>query len=88
VVPGPGFLNASAALISAYGASAAVICLTGEIPSAFVGRGLGHLHELPDQLATMRSLTKWAATVEARVGLPVGSYQEVPGNRRVTCVVL
>ena len=63
VVPGPGFLNASAALISAYGASAPVVCLTGEIPSAFTGRGLGHLHELPDQLATMRSLTKWAATV-------------------------
>lgn len=64
VVPGPGFLNASAALISAYGASAPVLCLTGEIPSRFIGRGLGHLHELPDQLATMRSLTKWAATVE------------------------
>ena len=64
VVPGPGFLNASAALISAYGASAPVVCITGEIPSAFIGRGLGHLHELPDQLATMRSLTKWSATIE------------------------
>ncbi len=64
VVPGPGFLNSSAALISAYGASAPVLCITGEIPSAYIGRGLGHLHELPDQLATMRSLTKWAATVE------------------------
>ncbi len=64
VVPGPGFLNSSAALVSAYGASAPVLCITGEIPSRFIGRGLGHLHELPDQLATMRSLTKWAATVE------------------------
>jgi acetolactate synthase I/II/III large subunit len=64
VVPGPGFLNSSAALISAYGASVPVLCITGEIPSQFIGRGLGHLHELPDQLATMRSLTKWAATVE------------------------
>jgi acetolactate synthase I/II/III large subunit len=64
VVPGPGFLNSSAALVTAYGASAPVLCITGEIPSRFIGRGLGHLHELPDQLATMRSLTKWAATVE------------------------
>lgn len=64
VVPGPGFLNSSAALISAYGASVPVLCITGEIPSRFIGRGLGHLHELPDQLATIRSLTKWAATVE------------------------
>jgi acetolactate synthase I/II/III large subunit len=64
VVPGPGFLNASAALISAYGASAPLLCVTGEIPSRFIGKGLGHLHELPDQLATMRSLTKWAAMIE------------------------
>ncbi len=64
VVPGPGFLNAGAALASAYGASTPVLCITGEIPSRFIGRGLGHLHELPDQLATMRSLTKWAAIVE------------------------
>jgi len=64
VVPGPGFLNSSAALISAHGASAPVLCITGEIPSRFIGGGLGHLHELPDQLATMRSLTKWAAVVE------------------------
>ena len=47
VVPGPGFLNASAALASAYGASTPVLCITGEIPSRFIGRGLGHLHELP-----------------------------------------
>jgi acetolactate synthase I/II/III large subunit len=64
VVPGPGFLNASAALASAYGASTPVLCITGEIPSPFIGRGLGHLHELPDQLATMRTLTKWSAIVE------------------------
>jgi acetolactate synthase-1/2/3 large subunit len=41
-----------------------VLCITGEIPSRFIGSGLGHLHELPDQLATIRSLTKWAATVK------------------------
>ena len=64
VVPGPGFLNSSAALVSAYGASAPVVCVTGEIPSGFIGRGLGHLHELPDQLATMHSLTKWAGLIE------------------------
>ena len=64
VVPGPGFLNSSAALISAHGASAPVVCLTADIPSRFIGKGLGHLHEMPDQLATIRTLTKWAAMVE------------------------
>ncbi len=64
VVPGPGVLNSSAALCSAYGASAPVLCLTGEVPSGFIGSGKGHLHELPDQLATLRTLTKWAARID------------------------
>lgn len=63
VVPGPGVLNTAAALCSAYGASAPVLCLTGQVPSEYIGRGLGHLHELPDQLGTLRSILKWAARV-------------------------
>ena len=63
VVPGPGVLNAGAALLSAYGASAPVVCLTSEIPAAAMGRGLGHLHEMPDQLATLKTFTKWAANI-------------------------
>jgi acetolactate synthase-1/2/3 large subunit len=64
VVPGPGVLNAGAAVCSAYGASAPVLCVTGEVPSGFIGSGKGHLHELPDQLATMRSIMKWAARID------------------------
>jgi acetolactate synthase-1/2/3 large subunit len=64
VVPGPGVLNAGAAVCSAYGASAPVLCVTGQVPSAFIGSGKGHLHELPDQLATMRSIMKWAARID------------------------
>lgn len=64
VVPGPGVLNSAAALVSAYGASVPVVCLTADIPSRFAGRGLGVLHELPDQLATLRGLTKWSAAIE------------------------
>lgn len=64
VVPGPGVLNAAAAVCSAYGASAPVLCVTGEVPSDFIGSGKGHLHELPDQLATMRSIMKWATRID------------------------
>ena len=64
VVPGPGVLNTGAAICTAYGASTPTLCLTGQVPSGFIGRGKGHLHELPDQLATLRSLTKWAARIE------------------------
>lgn len=64
VVPGPGVLNAGAALVTALGTSTPVLCLTGQVPSAFLGAGRGHLHEIPDQLATLRTLTKWAARIE------------------------
>jgi acetolactate synthase I/II/III large subunit len=71
VVPGPGVLNSSAGLCTAYGASAPVVCLTSEVPSPYIGVGLGHLHELPDQLGTLRTLTKWAAHI--------GHPTEAPG---------
>ena len=64
VVPGPGVLNTTAALCTALGCNAPVLCITGQVPSAFLGRARGHLHELPDQLATLRTLTKWAARIE------------------------
>src|ERR1700733_11176271 len=62
-VPGPGVLNTSAALCTAYGANTPVLCVTSEIPAAEIGQGHGILHELPDQLATLRSLTKWAQRI-------------------------
>lgn len=64
VVPGPGVLNAGAAVCSAYGASTPVLCVTGQVPSDFIGSGKGHLHELPDQLGTMRSIMKWAGRID------------------------
>ncbi len=70
VVPGPGILNTSAALATALGCCAPVLCITGQVPAAFLGRGRGHLHELPDQLATLRTLTKWAARIERPADAP------------------
>src|ERR1700722_5855993 len=63
-VPGPGVLNTTAALCTAYAANAPVLCLTSEIPSKEIGRGHGILHELPDQLALLRGLTKWAERID------------------------
>ncbi|PDT34143.1 hypothetical protein CO671_22195 [Rhizobium sp. M10] len=63
VVPGPGVLNSGAALCTAYGANAPVLCITGNIMSHLIGQGRGQLHELPDQLATMRGITKTAERI-------------------------
>src|SRR3954451_1313864 len=63
VVPGPGVLNASAALLTAYGMGAPVIALAGQIPSFAIDRGHGHLHEIHDQLGLLRHITKHAARI-------------------------
>lgn len=64
VVPGPGILNATAALSTAYAVNAPVLALVGQIPSRTIGRGFGLLHEIPDQLGVLRGLTKFAARIE------------------------
>jgi acetolactate synthase-1/2/3 large subunit len=63
VVPGPGVLNSGAALCTAYGATAPVLCITGNIMANLIGQGRGQLHELPDQLALLRGLTKWSERI-------------------------
>lgn len=64
VVPGPGFLNTTAALCTAISSNAAVLALIGEIRSDSIGKGHGHLHETPDQLGVMQRLTKHASRIE------------------------
>jgi acetolactate synthase I/II/III large subunit len=64
VVPGPGLLNTTAALATAYATNAPVLCISGQVPSDLIGRGFGLLHEIPDQLGILRTLTKWAARIE------------------------
>ena len=64
VVPGPGLLNTTAALATAYATNTPVLCISGQIPSDLIGRGFGLLHEIPDQLGILQTLTKWAARID------------------------
>jgi len=63
VVPGPGVLNTTAALATAYATNSPVLCISGQIPSNLIGRGFGLLHEIPDQLSILKGLTKSAARI-------------------------
>lgn len=63
VVPGPGILNAGAGILTSLSTCTPTVCLTSEIPTDYMGRGMGHLHEMPDQLGTIKSFTKWAENV-------------------------
>ncbi len=85
-VPGPGVLNTTAALLTAWGMEAPVLALAGQIPAHAIGRGYGHLHEIPDQLGVLRSLTKHAARItaphEAGPMVAHAIHQAMSGRRR------
>ncbi len=70
VVPGPGVLNAGAALATAYACYAPVLCITSTIATAHLGRGHGLLHEIGDQPGFLRGLTKWYGRAESAAEIP------------------
>jgi acetolactate synthase-1/2/3 large subunit len=70
VVPGPGLLNASAALLTAYSMNAPVLALVGEIPERDIGRHLGHLHELRDQAGVIARLVDVSDRIRAPAEAP------------------
>jgi acetolactate synthase-1/2/3 large subunit len=75
VVPGPGVLNTTGALSTAYACNSKVLCLTGQIQSDAIDLGRGLLHEIPDQIGLLRHLTKWAGSAMAPTESP-GLVQE------------
>lgn len=71
VVPGPGALNATAALGTAYAASSPLLLISGQIESYNLGQRRGATHEIDDQLEVFRPLTKWCHRVL--------KVEEIPG---------
>jgi acetolactate synthase-1/2/3 large subunit len=63
VVPGPGLLNASAGLSTAYSASSPVLLVCGQIPRERIGKRVGVLHEIDDQLDAVAAVTTWRRRV-------------------------
>jgi acetolactate synthase-1/2/3 large subunit len=84
VVPGPGFLNSTAALATAYSTGARVLALIGQIPSRAIGKGFGLLHEIPDQIGILRALTKSAeriARAEDASAFVAAAFRELNSGR-------
>jgi acetolactate synthase-1/2/3 large subunit len=70
VVPGPGLLNASAALCTAYACNSPVLMVAGQVQSQYIDAGRGLLHEIPDQLGMIRHVTKWAGRALSPAEIP------------------
>lgn len=70
VVPGPGLLNAGAAIVTGYACNTQMLCLVGQGRSPLIGKGFGVLHEIPNQLETARGLVKWADKIDHASRIP------------------
>ena len=70
VVPGPGLLNSSTALLTAHGCNAPVLALVGQIAQADIGRGYGHLHEVRDQAGIISRIVGYTARIKAPAEAP------------------
>jgi acetolactate synthase-1/2/3 large subunit len=64
VVPGPGLLNAGAALSTAVACNAPVLGLTGQVPSKQIRSGMGFAHELRDQLKSSEAIVDWVGRAQ------------------------
>ncbi len=94
VVPGPGLLNTSAALLTAYSMNAPVLALIGQIPDGDIGKGLSHLHEIKDQAGIIARLVDFSARVRkpeeasALVAQAVHAlFSDRPGPAALECAI-
>jgi acetolactate synthase I/II/III large subunit len=94
VVPGPGLLNASAALLTAYGTNAPVLAIVGQIPEADIGKGFGHLHEIGDQAGIVSRLVDWSARIRTPSDAPrlvakavQSMFVQRPGPAALECAI-
>ncbi len=84
VVPGPGALNATAGLGTAYATSSPVLLVSGQIESYNLGQNRGALHEIGEQLDVFKHLTKWCGRsdkVNEIPGMVRNAFREMSSGR-------
>src|SRR5262249_15674405 len=77
VVPGPGLLNAASGLSTAYSASSPVLVISGQVPKASIGKDVGLLPEVNDQIDGIAPVTKWQKRVVEIPEVPSAVRQAV-----------
>jgi acetolactate synthase I/II/III large subunit len=70
VVPGPGLLNAMAAISTGYACNTPMFCISGQIPSDKINVGTGQLHEIRDQIEIVEKVTKFARRIDTPSDTP------------------
>jgi acetolactate synthase I/II/III large subunit len=75
VVPGPGVLNAGAGLSTAYSCSSPVFLVAGQVPKRYLGKDVGVLHEINEQLDVVKPITKWRRRVLEVSEIPAAVHE-------------
>src|SRR5881396_2658897 len=63
VTTGPGATNALTPLVESYAGSIPVVLIMSDVASDLVGRDVGALHAVPNQIECFRPVTRWAEAV-------------------------
>src|SRR5256886_11860368 len=71
VTTGPGATNTLTPLVESFAGSQPILVLMSDIPAALIGKGLGSLHEGPNQIDCFKPLCRWAETIHEGRGIPV-----------------
>ncbi len=70
VTTGPGATNTLTPLAEAYAGSVPVVVIMSDVASHLVGRDLGALHEVPNQIGCFRPVCRMAELVTATADIP------------------
>ena len=70
VTTGPGATNTLTPLVESYAGSMPVVVVMSDVASHLVGRDLGALHEVPNQIDCFRPVTRWAEAVTEASAIP------------------
>ncbi len=70
VTTGPGATNALTPLVEAHASSQPVLLVMSDVPKALVGRDMGALHEVPNQIECFRPVSRWADALQQGAEIP------------------
>src|SRR5262252_2648686 len=70
VTTGPGATNALTPLVESYAGSTPVVVVMSDVASPLVGRDVGALHEVPNQIDCFKPMTRWAEAVTEAALIP------------------
>jgi len=74
VTTGPGATNTLTPLVESYAGSIPVLVVMSDVASHLVGREVGALHEVPNQIECFRPVTRWAEALTEAAAIPTALH--------------